>query len=231
MRRETQYLIMLLLGGAVLKISLNGMYTRYVKPSLGPWLAAAGAAAVLLAVALIVRSLRTRTAEAPAHQHATWMAWLLMVPALTLLFAPPPVLTMDQPVAQADTAPVETSSGYPPLPPGPARMNVLDFVGRALGSPQSLADREVTLVGFVRNLPDGAYLARVFIWCCVADARAAVVKLDLSTSLPGPFTDKQWVQVVGTYVSDSVRSDPDGIPTMRVAEAAPIPEPSDPYER
>ncbi|MGL6236412.1 MAG: TIGR03943 family putative permease subunit [Segniliparus sp.] len=236
MRRETQHLILLLVGGALVKISLNGMYARYVKPSMGPWLTAAGAAAVVLAVALIVRSFRSGPQREPAHghQHSTRMGWLLMVPALVLLFAPPPVLTVDQRPAIAETA-ASDAHDFPPLPPGRPQLKLLDLVGRAINAPGTLDGASVTLVGFVRKLPDGLYLARVFIWCCVADARAAVVKLDLpagsGASLAAQdLADKQWVRVVGTYVPGSVREDPDNVPTVRVVDVEPVPAPQDPYE-
>ncbi|ADG96756.1 conserved hypothetical protein [Segniliparus rotundus DSM 44985] len=234
MRRETQHLILLLLGGAVLKISLNGNYARYVKPALGPWLTATGAAAVLLAVALIAASFRSKPTEHEhehEHHHSSRMAWLLMVPALVLLFAPPPVLTVDQPPAQAQAAPADPAP-YPPLPPGQPSMKLIDFVGRALGAPATLDGREVSLVGFVRKLPDGLYLARVFIWCCAADARSVVLKLDVDPArAPAQdLADKQWVRLIGTYVPGSIDNDPEDIPTVRVIHVAPIPPPENPYE-
>jgi uncharacterized repeat protein (TIGR03943 family) len=231
-RRETQHLILLLMGGAVLKISLNGTYARYVKPALGPWLTATGAAAMLLAAALIVASVRKKPAEHEhGHRHSSRMAWLLMVPALVLLFAPPPVLTVDQPAAQAQAAPADPAP-YPPLPPGRPSLKLIDFVGRALGAPATLDGREVSLVGFVRTLPDGLYLARVFIWCCAADARSAVLKLDVDPArFPAQdFADKQWVRLVGTYVPGSIDNDPEDIPTVRVIDVTPIPQPENPYE-
>ena len=238
MRRETQHLIMLLVGGAVLKISLNGMYERYVKPSLGPWLTAAGAAAVLLAAALIVRSFREgprqREDDGHGHSHSNRMGWLLMVPALVLLFAPPPVLTVDQRPAIAEAS-ASDARDFAPLPAGRPQLKLLDFVGRAINAPGTLDGKEITLVGFVRTLPDGLYLARVFIWCCVADARAAVIKLDPPAGSEAALAtrglaDKQWVRIVGTYVPGSVRADPDNVPTVRVAGVEPIPDPQDPYE-
>ena len=48
MRRETQNLLLLLLGGALLKIALGGTYVRYVKPGLYGWLVATGAVMVAL---------------------------------------------------------------------------------------------------------------------------------------------------------------------------------------
>lgn len=42
MKRETQNLLLLLIGGAVLWIALDGSYPRYVKPSLYPFLLFSG---------------------------------------------------------------------------------------------------------------------------------------------------------------------------------------------
>ncbi|WP_433202320.1 TIGR03943 family putative permease subunit [Nocardia sp. CA-107356] len=58
MKRETQNLLLLLIGGAVLWITLDGSYLRYVKPSLYPFLLVSGIGFVLLAVLAIVRDIR-----------------------------------------------------------------------------------------------------------------------------------------------------------------------------
>lgn len=60
MRRETQNILLVLLGGALLKIALNGTYLRYVKPSQQLWLIGAGAIMVLLAAIAIIRDLQIR---------------------------------------------------------------------------------------------------------------------------------------------------------------------------
>ncbi|HEY0499884.1 MAG TPA: TIGR03943 family protein, partial [Kutzneria sp.] len=66
MRRETQNILLVLLGGALLKIALNGTYLNYVKPALQPWLIVSGAIMVLLAgVAITTDILKARRA-APA---------------------------------------------------------------------------------------------------------------------------------------------------------------------
>jgi uncharacterized repeat protein (TIGR03943 family) len=66
-RRETQNVLLLLLGGALLKISLNGQYLRYVKPSLQIWLILCGAVAVALAVIGIVRDLLAARGDHGRH--------------------------------------------------------------------------------------------------------------------------------------------------------------------
>lgn len=58
MRRETQNILLVLLGGALLKIALNGTYLNYVKPALQPWLILSGAVMLLLAGVAIVTDIR-----------------------------------------------------------------------------------------------------------------------------------------------------------------------------
>jgi len=47
-RRETANVLLVLLGGALLKIAWNDTYLRYVKPSLLPFLVATGVVIVAL---------------------------------------------------------------------------------------------------------------------------------------------------------------------------------------
>ncbi|NUT92183.1 MAG: DUF1980 domain-containing protein, partial [Saccharothrix sp.] len=58
MRRETQNILLVLLGGALLKLALSGTYLRYVKESLQPWLVVTGGIMILLAVVSIARDLK-----------------------------------------------------------------------------------------------------------------------------------------------------------------------------
>lgn len=71
MRRETQNVLLVLLGGAVLKISINGEYVRYVKPSLHPWLIAAGVFTIAVAVIGILRDIRAGSAASATASDAT----------------------------------------------------------------------------------------------------------------------------------------------------------------
>lgn len=66
MKRETQNLLLLLIGTAVLWITLDGTYLRYVKPSLYPFLLISGIGFVLLALVAITRDIRSGTAS-PGH--------------------------------------------------------------------------------------------------------------------------------------------------------------------
>lgn len=72
MRRETQNLLLVLLGGALLKIAFTGVYLRYVKPSLLPWLVLAGVVMVALAGTAIWRDIRAGAAEsAPPRRQSS----------------------------------------------------------------------------------------------------------------------------------------------------------------
>ena len=58
MRRETQNVVLFLVGVAMLMITMTGVYTRYVKPSMWPWLAAGAAVVTVLAVSAILDDIR-----------------------------------------------------------------------------------------------------------------------------------------------------------------------------
>ncbi|MFI6363687.1 TIGR03943 family putative permease subunit [Nocardia sp. NPDC050630] len=63
MKRETQNLLLLFIGGTVLWITLDGNYLRYVKPSLYPFLLISSIGFILLALIAIIRDIRRGTAS------------------------------------------------------------------------------------------------------------------------------------------------------------------------
>ncbi|MCP2269800.1 TIGR03943 family putative permease subunit [Actinokineospora diospyrosa] len=67
MRRETQNILLVLVGGALLKISFTGAYLQYVKPSHQIWLIGGGAVMVALAVVSIGRDVFRRAPAEHAH--------------------------------------------------------------------------------------------------------------------------------------------------------------------
>ena len=80
MRRETQHVLLVLLGGALLRIAADDTYLRYVRPSHRWLLIAAGAVIVVLAVVALVRDLRGH-APADDHDHpGSPVPWLLLAP-------------------------------------------------------------------------------------------------------------------------------------------------------
>ena len=58
MRRETQNVLLVLVGGVLIKIVLDGSYLRYVTPWSAPALLAGGVVIVGLALVAIVRDVR-----------------------------------------------------------------------------------------------------------------------------------------------------------------------------
>lgn len=251
MRRETQNVLLLLLGGALLKISINGQYVRYVKPSLQPWLIACGAIAILLAVIGIVRDLskqrRSRDGDEVhgdldddphgAHQHSSRSPWLLMLPVLAIFLIAPPALGADKVARSGDRsiagqAPQGNANiDFAELPDEPAPLlKIGDVVTRAVWDDAgSLDGRQIRLVGFVAKGADGSsFLARLIIGCCAADATPVKVKLEGGQTAQYP--PDTWLEVRGEVRPDTATEENGYTPTFAVAEATPVEEPADPYE-
>jgi len=251
MKRETQNLLLLLIGGAVLWITLDGSYLRYVKPSLYPFLLVSGIGFVLLALVAIVRDIRRGRAsgdEHGDHEHGSGRAqWLLLAPVAALVLIAPPALGAGAAVTSSPVQVVPRDVpaaqpklwAFPPLPSEPApTLPIVDLVNRALqDSSHSLDGREVTIRGFVirpkdleQQHPDApdADLARVVITCCVADARYVLVHL---AGMREVIEDDAWLEVRGVVETGSAQRDPDRTPTFVVSDYQRIAAPDRPYER
>jgi uncharacterized repeat protein (TIGR03943 family) len=238
MNRQAQAVVLLLVGGAILRASVTDLYLRYVKEGLRPFLIAAGVLLVAAAVATLWYELRPgRRADAhdghdDGHGHAEpRVAWLLVLPVFALLLVAPPALG-SYAANRAGTALQETSD-FPPLPPGdPVTVSVVDYATRAVyDDGKSLAGRRVQVTGFVMVGDDGApYLARMTLSCCAADARP--VKIGLDGAVPTGLAADSWLEVVGRYTSRSTKdSVNDGvIPYLEVEEARQIAAPTNQYE-
>jgi uncharacterized repeat protein (TIGR03943 family) len=220
--------ITLLIGTVLLRLTVTGTYRRYVRVGMGPWLAVAGCALVLLGVLTLVRVIRRDRSDAdPIHDHgAGWVGWLLLAPIAALLLVAPPTLgsfgiergaTVD---VRAGPAVFEPLRGAGPFP-----MTLLEFGQRAFEhAGASLANATVSLTGFVVAPGAGGFeLARYQIACCAADATPVVVRVT------GVFGDvppaDQWVRVTGR--SGSVDGD---IPELVATSVVEIATPDDPYE-
>lgn len=238
MRRETQNILLVLVGGALLKIAFTGTYLRYVKPG-HQWLLIVGGVVILaLAAVSIARDLiATRPAEPHAeHTHSARSAWLLVLPVLAVFLVAPPALGADSVQRAADTAPRaaapsdDGSALYPALPPADVLpMRVSEFVERAAwDSHDSLNDRHIRLTGFVVHEGESTYLARIVIGCCAADAYPRKVELlgaDLSRH-----PDDSWIEVVVELVPGSSTKANDYVPSATVRSVRPVAEPEDSYE-
>jgi uncharacterized repeat protein (TIGR03943 family) len=239
--------VLLLLGGAVLRTSLSDLYLRYVKEGLRPFLVGAGVVLVLAAVMTLWYDLRRQLAgggDGPGHQahdpgrhahgeHGPRVGWLLLLPVLGLLLVAPPALGSFAAGQSGTALGSRQSSDFPPLPSGdPAKITVLDYASRAVfDGGQSLGGRRVQLTGFVMAAPDGsAYLARMVLSCCAADARP--IKVGLAGAAPAGLSPDSWLEVVGTYTgrTDTDPVNGERIPFLDVAEWHEIAPPKNQYE-
>ncbi|MCP2287604.1 TIGR03943 family putative permease subunit [Nocardia amikacinitolerans] len=236
MRRETQNLLLLLIGIAVLRTTFDGTYLRYVKPGLFPFLLISGVGIVALGTAAIIGDLYRGHA---AHEHGHGrVQWLLLAPVATLLLVAPPALGAGAAVTSSAIRPPDPVVAqpeliaYPPLPDEPAPfVAISEVVNRAtLDSTRSLDGREITVSGFVlrRMRGYGIDLARVVITCCVADAR--YIRLHLS-GIEEPLDEDTWLEVRGVVEPDSARRDRDSTPTLVVREYHRVERPDHSYER
>ena len=238
MRRETENVLLVLLGGALCKIAWNGSYLRYVKPSLLPFLVCAGLVILTLGLISIARDVRAGRG-APAypelgqHDHAGRSPWLLLLPVLAIFLVAPPALGAD---TVSRSAPVPTrqrsTTHYPPLPAGAAPVLwISDFVTRAVwDGAGSLNGRQVRLAGFIVHGAGGStYLGRLVMRCCAADVTPVTVRLEGRRGL-SELPQDSWFEVRGQVVPGSARSRTRFTPTLTVSDLHPIPVPSEPYE-
>lgn len=235
MRRETQNVLLVLLGGALCKIAWNGSYLRYVKPSLLPFLVSAGVVILALGLISIVRDVRAALPHADHSDHddhAGRSPWLLLLPVLAIFLVAPPALGADTVSRSASVAPQRSSVDFPPLPDGPApALRMSDFVTRAVwDNAGSLNGRQVRLLGFVVHGDHGAtYLGRLVISCCAADAAPLKVRLNGRPGL-GSLPQDAWFEVRGQLVPGSATPEAGYTPTFTVSDLHPAPTPPEPYE-
>ena len=236
MKRETENTILLLVGLSVALIVATGVFTRYVKPTLLPWLVLTAALLIGLALMGMVSDIRREKEGHDAddgHSHRGGVVWLLAVPIVVLIFVTPPALR-----PQAATGSVANVSNdalreaFPPLPPGRApEVSLPEVVMRAANdSSGSLTNRLISATGFVLNEPGGIDLARIVIICCAADAQLARIHLrdhDGASSLH--FPDNTWLRVEGVVTPAERQPHTPPIPTLRAISVTPVATPANPY--
>jgi uncharacterized repeat protein (TIGR03943 family) len=235
-RRETQNILLVLLGGALLKISFSGLYLRYVKPGLLPLLIAGGAVMIGLALFAIIRDVRRGKPadddhrDDHEHSHSSRSTWLLLLPVLAVFLISPPALGGDVVGSAADTNQTQRSRNL--LGELPAAdvipLSMTEFVTRTAWDESGTLDgRKVKLTGFLTRAEGVTYVARIAISCCAADARPLKVRLTGDVpSLP----DEQWVELSGKVVPKSANEKNSWVPSFTVESSASIAEPVEPYE-
>jgi len=256
MRRDAQHVLLVLVGGVLVKIVLDGSYLRYVKPWSAVPVLAAGVVLVAVALIALVRDLRPAGvatgagAAGPDHDHdhgdrAGPAAWMLVLPVLALLLVVPPALgSAALGGSGARTAPTVATPADEPLPPGDApALGLLDVVSRAASDPYGpVTARDVTVTGFLvpaaRTPPPGATgldVARLVISCCAADASAVRLHLAdpdglLAGASPGGPAGDRWVAVRGRVVAGTGTPADGHVPTLTVTGWSLVATPDPVYE-
>ena len=232
MSRGTQNTVVLLVGLSAVVMVIKGTYLHFVKPSLLPWLLAAAAVLIALAVASIVRDLRHAPAEDHGHTHRPWLVWLLLVPIAPTTFVVPPPLGAQGTAPETLAATEPARRAFPPLPGGRApTVPIPDVVMRAAAdSTNSLDGRLITITGFTLRYPDSTDLGRVVIVCCAADAQLARIHLSgAAVAEAAGYPEDTWLQLEGTVVPGTSSISTNFIPTMAVSAVTRIDKPANTY--
>ena len=247
MTDEVRNALLVFVGGVLVLIVADGTYTHYVRPAAAPLVLAAGLVIVALALTDVVRDLRGRPDAVPHDHHhpqerSSRVAWLLLLPVLTVLLVAPPALGSDAvDLAGGRTAPTAPTAPDAALPPGDApALAVVDFVSRtaAAASPSpspgpasALATRDVTLTGFVvpARAGSGSDLARLVISCCAADASPVRVHLQ-GVPAAGTGGGDRWMRVRARWVAGTGGATDGFVPTVRVVDAVDVPAAVPAYE-
>ncbi|MFE9449930.1 TIGR03943 family putative permease subunit [Streptomyces sp. NPDC006739] len=204
MRRPVQALLLVLTGLGLLHAALfSDLYLRYVKQGLRPALVASGVLLLLLGLAGAVLERghgEEHGGHAHGHDHSAVprVAWLLFLPALSLLFHAPPALGAYT-AARAATKAVKAEKRFDPLPAAsPLPMTLTGFTARVQQDrTRAIRGRTVTMTGFVTpsGQDGGWYLTRIIFTCCAADSQSVKVRVYGTDSPPA----NSWVAVTGTW--------------------------------
>ncbi|HYZ69154.1 MAG TPA: TIGR03943 family protein [Mycobacterium sp.] len=235
MSRETENALLLLVGLSTGIITLTGAYTRYVRPSQLPWLAAAAIFLIVLAATSIIRDFR-RNGRDPVdtHTHRAAVVWMAVVPIVVLIFIRPPAIspravnTMSVTVVSTDVL----RHPFPPLPderaPTISLPDLLERFNRDTAN--TLDGRTITVSAFTLKEPDHVDIGIMHIICCAADARLLRVRLGGPLSgRAAQHPDQTWLRVEGI-----VRKGPSGtagrpVPVLELSNVTPIDPPENPY--
>ncbi|WP_225839233.1 TIGR03943 family protein [Streptomyces sp. NK08204] len=146
------------------------------------------------------------------HSRAPRIAWLLLLPALSLLFYAPPALGAFT-AARSNSKVVAAQRSFPALPAtSPLPMTLTGFTTRIQQDrSRAIKGRSVRLTGFVTPAGErgGWYLTRIIFSCCAADSQSVKVRM-YGTEAPPADT---WLAVTGIW-------HPRGTLGTRTAEAA-----------
>ncbi len=217
MKRFPQAILLVLSGTGLLHIALlTDLYLRYVKEWMRPMLIASGVLLLLLGAADVWAHRRPGAPrdrgeqgtyedhDGHSHDHSgvPRAAWLLLLPALSMLLYAPPALgayTASRQTSQPIAVPQDHFEPLPAVSPLPLTLG--DFATRVRQDPeQAVKGRSIQMAGFVTPVErgEGWDLTRLLINCCSADAQAVKVRIHGAETPPAD----TWVTVVGTWRPD-----------------------------
>lgn len=206
MKRPLQVTLLVLSGLGLLHASLfTDLSLRFVKEGMRPMLVASGVLLLVLGVAEAWSNQKPGSGDAAdghghSHDHSTVprIAWLLFLPALSLLFYAPPALGAYTAAREAPKA-VTEQRYFDPLPAtSPIPLTLTQFTSRVQQDhKRDIGGRSVRMTGFVTpdEGADGWYLTRIIFTCCAADAQSVKVRIHGAAALPA----NTWVTVTGTW--------------------------------
>lgn len=234
MTREVQAVILVLVGSAIIRITIDDTYLNYVKEVMQPWLLVTGGALIALGVWAIIDVFRRgdNSEDSDHAHHGPRSAWLLLLPVLAIFLVAPPALGAFA-AARDLTNSSPTVAVAPPLPPGdPVEVYVSDYINRAVwDAGLTLDGRTMEVTGFVVPNPDGGWwLTRMSLSCCAADAFAGKIQIvDAPPGWENPPTDT-WTVVTGTWVAGGGTNSDTAIPLLSAQEIIEIEQPVNPYD-
>ncbi|MFD8913001.1 TIGR03943 family putative permease subunit [Streptomyces sp. NPDC059575] len=165
------------------------------------------------------------------HSRAPKVAWLLALPALSLLiYAPPALGAYTASHASTKSAPPTRQTRFEPLPAStaPVPMTLTGFTNRVQQDPaKTLAGRAVQLTGFVT--PGGAdggwYLTRIIFTCCAADSQTVKLRMYGPEAPPA----NTWLSVTGTWHPAGALGTRSAAAALDVHESHPVAQPINAY--
>ncbi|MFI6931176.1 TIGR03943 family putative permease subunit [Streptomyces sp. NPDC050287] len=233
MKRHAQAVLLAVMGVGLLHSTLfTGLYLRYVKEGLRPLLLVSGVLLLLLALAGVAMDQGRDEHRGHAHGHhhntAPRIAWLLFLPALSLVFYAPPALGAYT-AARSNGTVVKKQKKFDSLPAtSPLPMTLTDFTTRVQQDRETaIKGRTVQLTGFVTPAGQGGAwdLTRIIFTCCAADARPVKVRAYGTTAPPA----NTWLAVTGTWHPSGTLGTKSAAAALDVRTVRRIPPPVNAY--
>ncbi|POX64760.1 TIGR03943 family protein [Streptomyces sp. Ru62] len=229
MKRSLQAGLLVLCGLGLLHVSLfTDLCLRYVKEGMRLPLIASGAVLLLLGIASAVLDRGAERGEHHGHSGVPRVSWLLLLPALSLLFYAPPALGAYTAARQPAKAVVHDSD-FDPLPrTSPLPMTLSDFTGRVRQDRgQAIKGRTVLMTGFVTPGDGGSWeLTRIILNCCAADAQSVKVRVYGGPAMPAD----TWVTVTGTWHPGGTLGTGSAAVALDARTVTKVPRPSNGYQ-